>query len=301
MSSRMYTDEELCWATQVAYCNVNMFDFESFQTENPGEYPTLQEVFNEVGYKIYYNQALLNEEQEGDYIKMQQHALAFMDAVKAGTICQGWRVVAVSNQADQEENGFYAVTIATSEKDAIVGFRGSESWEMNQLVEDWVVADFTMLASELTEQEVEAGNYLYNTLLKKEFENYAVTGHSLGGNLSIVSTVLAKNKDNLYGTDYASRLKQTVSFDGPGHPTEFIEKYQTEIVQMADVMIHYQWSWVGSILTSLCAENGTYIKKKSDKFGGGIKSLFLKHSTASLEFDENGMLANEYEKYKAAC
>ena len=251
----MYTDEELCWATQVAYCNVNRFDFETFQVKHPGEYLTLQEIFNEVGYDLYYNQALLNEEQEGDSLTMQQEAFAFMDAVKAGTICQGWRVVAVSNQADQEENGFYAVTIATSEEDAIVGFRGSESWEMNQTVEDWVVADFTMLASDLTEQEEAAGNYLYDTLIKREFENYAVTGHSLGGNLSIVSTVLARNKDNYYGTDFSGRLKQTVSFDGPGHPTEFIEKYQTEIDQMADVMTHYQWSWVGVILTSLCEEN----------------------------------------------
>jgi len=292
MSNRMYTDEELCWATQVAYCNVSQEDIAIYYRDHNEEYPTLQEIFNKHGYAIYYNQDLIDDDQVGDKLVMQQTAMEFIDAVKAGTVCQGWRAIAVSNEEHQNETGFRAITIATSEEDAIVGFRGSESWNMNQLVEDWVVADFTMLASELTEQETLAGEYLYNTIADTDFENFAVTGHSLGGNLSIVSTVLTKHIDNQEQTDYASRIKQTVSFDGPGHPDEFIEQFQTEIDQMADVMTHYQWSWVGAILTSLCEENGRYIKKESDTFHTDIASMLRKHSTASLEFDENGMLAD---------
>ncbi len=59
MSERIYTDEELCWATQVAYCNISKIDIEEYYDEF-GEYPTLQQIFSEYGYGIYYDQELLN-------------------------------------------------------------------------------------------------------------------------------------------------------------------------------------------------------------------------------------------------
>ena len=233
--SRMYTDEELCWATQVAYCNVNKFNYDAYQKEHTDEHPTLQEIFNsyENPYDLYFDQNIIAGDNEGDWLVMQNEAKAFIDRVKAGTICQGWRIVEVSKDTDQKETGFYAVTIQTGEEDAIVSFRGSEAVDINQFVEDWVVADFTMLGSEVTEQEELAEKYLYDTIQNTDYDNFAVTGHSLGGNLALVSTVMTKVADKENGTNVAVRIKQAVSFDGPGHPTEFIDAYRTEINEMA--------------------------------------------------------------------
>ncbi len=88
---------------------------------------------------------------------MEYAAKQFIDDVIAGNICQGWKVVSVSEQ--QNENGFYGLTIETGEENAIVAFRGSEGVDANQFIEDWIVADFGIINGGLTEQEIAAGKY----------------------------------------------------------------------------------------------------------------------------------------------
>ena len=142
MSEKLYTDEELCQATQVAYCNIKEETINQYRVEHNGEYPSLQEIFLKYGYDIYYDQDLITGEKRDkgeDLIVMEESAKKFIDAVIAGEICQGWKVVSVHEE--QLTNGFYGMTIETGEGNAIVAFRGSESWCGTQIVKDWIVAD----------------------------------------------------------------------------------------------------------------------------------------------------------------
>ncbi len=141
MSKMLYTDEELCNATQIAYCNVNQEDIAKYYDEHQS-YPSLQFILSQYGYNIYYDQDLITGEKraEGaDFLRMEESAKEFIDAVIAGEICQGWKVVSVRDE--QWQNGLYGLTIETASDSAIVAFRGSESWCGTQIVEDWIVAD----------------------------------------------------------------------------------------------------------------------------------------------------------------
>ena len=271
-----YTDQELLWATQIAYCNVDKKDI--------GD--TLQEIFTRHGDKFYYDQEILKETQ-GDKGIMAREAKQFIDDVAAGKICQGWKVVSVEN--NQEETGLFALTIETGENEAIVAFRGSESVDTDQLIKDWGWADFGMLNAKATAQEEMAYQYLAEVGDAFTYENLTLTGHSLGGNLSHVAAVYAyENDKELY-----SRISQSVSFDGPGHPEEYIKEHQEAIDAVQDQLTHYQWSFVGTILTSFC-ESDNYQMVLSDKFSQEGWGLLLKHSTASLRFHEDGSLTKTW-------
>ena len=132
---QMYTDEELCWASQVAYCNIDGKYVSDYYKKN-GEYPTLQEIFKEAEYSIYYDQELLEyiEDDGSDTAKMAEGARTFMDDIRAGNICQGWRVVSVADT--NSENGFYGLTIETGEDNAIVAFRESKSVDIRQFIKE---------------------------------------------------------------------------------------------------------------------------------------------------------------------
>ncbi len=141
MSKQLYTDQELCWATQVAYCNLDKNKIDEHYKINQ-DYPTLQQIFAENGYSIYYDQPLITGEKraEGaDFLRMEESAKEFIDAVIAGEVCQGWKAVSVRDE--QWQNGLYGLTIETASDSAIVAFRGSESWCGTQIVKDWIVAD----------------------------------------------------------------------------------------------------------------------------------------------------------------
>ncbi|MCM1552490.1 MAG: DUF2974 domain-containing protein, partial [Butyrivibrio sp.] len=210
---------------------------------------------------------------------MAEDAKQFMDDVAAGKICQGWKVVSVKNE--QEDSGLYALTIETGENEAIVAFRGSEHVDMDQFIKDWGWADFAMIDAKATAQEELAYQYLTEVGNDFDYDNLTLTGHSLGGNLAHVATVYAYEQDR----ELYSRISQSVSFDGPGHPEEYIAKHKKAISAVQDKLMHYPWSFVGVILTSFC-EGDNYQMVLSDKFTG----LFLKHSTASLRFNEDGSL-----------
>ncbi|MDE7251323.1 MAG: DUF2974 domain-containing protein, partial [Acetatifactor sp.] len=270
----MYTDQELLWATQIAYCNATKEDIGH----------TLQEIFAEHGDKFYYDQKILTKT-DGDKGIMAKEAKQFIADVAAGKICQGWKLVSIGD--DQGKSGMFALTIETGENEAIVAFRGSESVDAEQFIKDWGLADFCLINGKATAQEEMAYQYLAEVGDALAYENLTLTGHSLGGNLSHVATVYAYERDQkLY-----SRIRQSVSFDGQGHPEEYIKEHKEAIDAMQDKLTHYQWSFVGTILTSFC-QGDNYQMVLSDKFS----SLALKHSTASLRFNEDGSLIKTEEK-----
>ena len=273
----MYTDQELLWATQIAYCNVEERDIGC----------TLQEIFTRHGDSFYYDQEILKET-NGDKGIMAKEAKQFIADVAAGKICQGWKLVSIGD--DQGKSGMFALTIETGENEAIVAFRGSESVNVDQTIKDWGWADFCSINAQATVQEEMAYQYLAEVGSEFAYENLTLTGHSLGGNLSHVAAVYAyENDQELY-----SRIRQSVSFDGPGHPQEYIQEHQKAIDAVQDKLTHYQWSFVGTILTSFC-QGDNYQSVLSDKFSKEFLASFLKHSTASLRF--HGSLLYEIEGF----
>ena len=223
----MYTAEELVWATQLAYC-----DFTSEQLKKSNSVSVL---LKREGYDIYYSYSKKTEEEAtGDNATMIQETKAFIDAVAAGEKCKDWKIVDVRN--DESDSGLYAIVIETGENEAIIAFRGSESYlhgilSPEQVSKDWVQADGQILYGVQTLQEYEACKYLdyiADTPAFDKYQNIALTGHSLGGNLALVSTIYTAT--DACETNMSSRIVQSVSMDGPGHPQEFLDKYQDAFV-----------------------------------------------------------------------
>ena len=135
-----------------------------------------------------------------------------------------WKIVDITDL--NRQSGFYACTIETDKKNAIVAFRGSES---KNIVKDWISADFGLINSTETEQQslaeayadILSGNDGKSRNKIGKYENIGVTGHSLGGNLAEHFTIKSAKlgREELY-----SRIKQCDSLDGPG----FSEKYITD-------------------------------------------------------------------------
>ncbi|MFT3983341.1 MAG: DUF2974 domain-containing protein [Lachnospiraceae bacterium] len=277
-SKNRYTDQELCEATQVAYFNITQEYLAEYRRTHNGGSPTLQEIVKENGPDIYSGYGRMDAV-TGDRLKIKQSIENFCASIAAGEACAGWKIVSVSDS--NSEDGFYGVLIETDSGHAIVAFRGSESVSVRQIVEDWIQADLGLIQNSPTQQQLKAGQYLDEIGSHFAYDQYAVTGHSLGGNLAIFSAIYAATEDCV--SDIGSKIVQCVNFDGPGQTREFIETYQNAINKQRSVMKHYQWSLVGSILTSVCGDHYKMIASE------GFASLLFKHSTASVVF-LNGMV-----------
>lgn len=191
---------------------------------------------------------------------------------------QNWKISMVHDANDQ--TGFYACVIETAPGEAVVAFRGSESMtNPKHLATDWILADLGLLNSTETTQHAEVKRFFeqYGDELKK-YDSLAMTGHSLGGNLAEYATIISGE----YGLD--DKIKQCISFDGPGFSDEFIARYHDEIAAMSGKMTHYQWSLVGGMLFNLPGVKRV-ICKVSDEADW---KPFSRHDTKYLEFDENG-------------
>ena len=100
MSKEMYTDEELCQATQIAYCDIEQEYVNKYCENNNGEYPTLQEIMTKYGPKIYAGYGKMGDV-TGDKLLMKQGIEDFCNAVASGEACSGWRVVSVADTNDE--------------------------------------------------------------------------------------------------------------------------------------------------------------------------------------------------------
>ncbi len=182
------------------------------------------------------------------------------------------------------DTGFYACIVDTGDGNAIAAFRGSESMgsspeQLKNIQHDWIEADIGLLNSTSTNQYAEAEKFLKDhSDLLNSYDSVDLTGHSLGGNLSAYSTIIADK----YGL--GSNFGRCVSFDGPGFSDEFLDHYKDEISRNAGKIDHYKWSFVGSMLNELPGERAQFIEvsKKS------ALNPFGRHSTSSIVYDENG-------------
>lgn len=198
-----------------------------------------------------------------------------------------WKIVSIHDT--NARNGFYACIVETSPGNAVVCFRGSEDpGKLDNVINDWIYADFGLLNSTCTNQQAEVERFLAdNKDLLSKYDNITMTGHSLGGNLAEYATIMSYK----YGLN--TKIKQCVSMDGPGFSDEFINANKEHIADMKGVMKHYRWSVVGDLLCDLPGVTYQYVQVNENKVNeehSALGALVQRHDTKYLEYDDNGNL-----------
>jgi hypothetical protein len=271
-----YSDRDLLVATQIAYYN---FDKDTFRGKKGNA--TLKELLDDPG-KIVFNQlkSNLNKAKTPLDISRAQSAIKLYNEIDSGdSKYSNWIIKKVND--DNRNSGFYGCLIETSPDSAIVGFRGSESMEGDQLQKDWINNDLGLLDSKGTDQQKVAESFMNDINSEYKYSNYATTGHSLGGNLSEHATITAP-------TAMKDKISQCLSFDGPGFSDEYIKDHADQISQVQGKITHYQWSFVGALLSQIPGENYKSIMTKDEVYGKyDIGSLTQKHDTSFVDFYGN--------------
>lgn len=292
------TEKELLYATQIAYYDFDQNLINELATQNNGVPPTLQdilakdkELFNPDDTKnqsTIYSQLWKNWEKAkedhgvGSLQEIRaQTALGRYDEMQNGEICAGWEIVDIRDE--NNTTGMVACLIETDDENALVAFRGSESNTSSNILMDWVTSDLGLLNAYETVQQGSAENYM-NYIAQKygdQYQNFATSGHSLGGNLSFHATLTAP-------PELRDKISQAYSMDGPGYSNEYIALHADEIFSMQPgVMQHVGWSLVGDLLNVLpCAEYQWAMV--DDQVSG---SGFQKHDTAFPKMNDDGSIA----------
>ncbi|MDO5476426.1 MAG: DUF2974 domain-containing protein [Eubacteriales bacterium] len=246
---RAHTDAEMLLATQIAYLNVDQY--------TAGGYNSVGEILDmiEQRYAGQENLAPLQRSQletvENIRTMMQDNNLDY---------CSDWRIIQQGNR--NTETGFYAVTIDTGYGDAILGFRGSETWEdTRQGILDWGIADVGLLNSYQTQQQRDAERYVreFERLYGDQFTTVSTTGHSLGGNLAEHAAITAPRS-------FQDKLDRATNWDGPGFSDEYIRFHTAngDIAKASDKIDHYRWSFVSSLLNPVPGTNTICIDSKGE-------------------------------------
>ena len=164
-----YSDKDMRAATQVAYMNFDAADVKLHPDW------TIKEHFE-------HNQRLADEWRSDDP--------ALYKEITEGNY-QNWKLIDYrdKNAAD----GFVGCCIDTGGGNAIVGFRGSESYDTEQVINDWVLADGGLMNSTETSQQHSAQEYIkyINDKYGNDYDSFSLTGHSLGGNLAEHAAITA--------------------------------------------------------------------------------------------------------------
>ena len=193
--------------------------------------------------------------------------------------CERWIIKEVYD--DNTQSGFYGCLIDTRDGEAILGFRGSESFDDGQIVHDWIEADFGLLNNPETKQQQLAAEFTQyiNDKYGSYYNNYNFTGHSLGGNLAEHATVTAPD---------GMPINRCVSYDGPGFSEEYIAAHGTQIGRRNQYIDHYQYSVVGALLNPLPGTNYRTIEATDPDNKDGLDKYFWRHHTENIQFDKDG-------------
>ena len=227
----------------------------------------------------YENNPHPSEKEQGQYetaIKLQQRLSEYNC-----TDCYDWTVKKTCD--NNNKDGFYGCLIDTNDGEAILGFRGSESYDGTQKINDWLNADFGLLNSSLTTQQKTAQEFVKQIYEEygNQYSAYNFSGHSLGGNLAEHATITAPD---------GMSIGRCTNWDGPGFSDEYIETHALQIKDRISHVDHYQYSVVGSLLFHIPGSNYVTIAAHN---GEGLLGAFLRHDTINIDFDENGNIVKE--------
>lgn len=284
-----YTDKKLQIATQISFMYIDESNIKEYQNKyGINKFPTMHWLLTKSKkskhiYGKYLKQFSTKAKGVGKI--RRDSASKLIRKIKCGkSLCSNWRIVSVKD--DNEKNGMYACLIETSEKEAIVSFRGSEIiGGIKQFLYDWLEADFGLLNSIEVYQQVAAREFIKkiaDSTQVKQYDCYVLTGHSLGGNLAAHATITAPSS-------ISDRIIKCYSFDGPGFSKRYIKKHKDNIIRNANKIIHYQWSFVGKILNqfeSYGQENYSINISKINK--NRMVYFFFRHDTCFIKFDKIG-------------
>lgn len=268
-----YTDAELLLATQVAYLDI-------------GDETSVQQYINnmERAYGEAYNAGTLDGRTKAqmDTIKNLKNL-----AAENHIDYSQWTIKAVRDSEDT--TGMYASLIDTGDGNAIIGFRGSESYDIGQTVRDWGMSDIGLLNNALTPQQEDAQDFMKKIYREygDQYNSFSVTGHSLGGNLAEHATLTSS--DGMY-----KKIDRCVSFDGPGFSDEYLLVHGVDILRHAGKVDHYQWSIVGTLLNPVPGTHYRTIDAKtpSQEKAGNIPPLVYRHATENVIFNDDGSVRN---------
>lgn len=275
-----YNDAEMMLATQIAYLDIS------------GEDVSIGDVVDnilEYGHCVNGEWLLYEQYQNSPQCKYLKKQLEVAGNIKELTerydsLGDDWRNWKVMDRCDdQDDTGYYACLIDTGNNHAIIGCRGSESYNSEQVVKDWIVADVGLLDNELTGQQERAQKYMEELYYKygDQYDSFSLTGHSLGGNLAQHMTIHAP-------AEMRDKIDHCVSYDGPGFSQEYIDKNKHLIDKTNGCIDHYQWSWVSSLLIPLPGVNPTIIAAHNDERYGEPKATLYRHDVRNVDLDENG-------------
>ena len=295
----LYTDKELKEATQIAYLSFLTDAKENLGADGRKGPFTIRELIQSC---IRVNEAMSLAKANG----MQESEITMKDIVKFSDLKDSdkeiierfstemfeWKIIDI--QDFNETNGFYACCIETSRENAIVAFRGSENMQKtSNMINDWWRADFGLLNSRSTRQQEEAEKYgdkLFRKGIVDKYKNFAVTGHSLGGNLATHFTISTGTESK---KELSDKIVQSVNFDGPGFSDEYLEENEEKICRTSDKLTHYKWSAVGDLLFGIPGEKTEFLAIDEDLHKDNViknikYKVIARHSTQSLLFDEKG-------------
>ncbi len=272
----VYNDAEMMLGTQLAY-----FDFK--RGDKVGEViddylSTYTRVEN--GTRVLKEQYVGNSSIEKQFeVAKNIESLGQNSAVSQNW--KNWTIKDVCN--DQNGTGYWGTLIDTGDGNAMIANRGSESYDLEQLFKDWIVADIGLLNHALTTQQARATIYMQELWEKygDQYDSFSVTGHSLGGNLAEHMAITAPE-------GMKKKIDHVISMDGPGFSDEYIAFHRKEIEDTKDLMSHYQWSWVSSLLLPLPGVKDRVVNAHNEEGQEGLKGLLWKHDTHNVEYDDNG-------------
>ena len=248
-----FSDKDLRAATQVAYMDFNELDVMLHRDWTIADH-------------FWHNKGL------GEYWQKRDPEL--YDELVNGAY-KMWRVVNYRNR--NRRTGFVACCIDTGGGDAIIAFRGSESFDSRQILNDWILSDAALINSTQTPQQRESERYVryINDKFGGKFNSFSLTGHSLGGNLAEHAAITAPD-------DFYMKIDRVLNLDGPGYSDEYIEAHKSDIKRKAGKIDQYQYSWVGAILNPLPGTN--YRNMRASGAGGQV----MKHDTKYIIYDDSG-------------
>lgn len=274
-----YFDRELLIATQIAYYDIDPtfvklhpdMPLRDLLKQNPSIYNKIKNSLDKDGLS------------ELEKSRFQSSLDLYNNIMKDNSEYGDWVIKAVKD--DNDNSGFYGCLIETSKDSAIVGFRGSESASGDQFEKDWINADFGLLNNKLTGQQGVAAQFMDDINIKFKYSNYATSGHSLGGNLSVHAAISAPE-------DMQLKITQCKSYDGPGFSDEYIKENKKSIDRVAKVIDHYQWSVVGALLYQIPGSNYQSIMTNPQVYNNyDLDALIQKHDVSFVlneALDENG-------------
>lgn len=296
MAGYVYSDQQMMLATQLAYLGN---DGDSIEGESAGcvidtymRYVKTDSngnpVRNSDGF-FELDDAFKNDSNASEMQKRLEVVTNIQDLTKDNPNLDNWQNWVIKDVCNENTSGsgYVGMLIDTGDGNAIIANRGSESYNGQQTALDWGVSDVGIAGSVLTAQQAASERYLKELWEKygDQYDSFSLTGHSLGGNLAEHQTITAP-------PGMLEKINHTISFDGPGFSDEYIKLHWNEIMAIgaSGIMIHYQWSWVSSLLLPLPNIKDQPISANNDPTHSGLLAYLFRHDTKNVNFNDDGSI-----------